>query len=219
MPDRLVQVIVLTDDLEGEGNRFREAGFHVEPGGRHPGRGTENLIVPFSGQYLEILAIVDPAEAARSPQGRAVVAALRRRGPGLARWSVQPENIAATAARLGLPVESRHRSRPDGQTVRWRAVGVDEAWEQPWRCAYMTWDDPAMHPGAVAVSHPNGAVALGHLQVAVANMESARRWLGRGDLPTGVDLVPIGSGQLDLRLEIRVSDGDIVIEPGGACRQ
>jgi Glyoxalase-like domain len=76
MPDRLVQVMVLTEDLEHEGDHFRKAGFRVEPGGRHPGRGTENLIVPFAGQYLEILAVVDRAEAAVSPDGLPVLAAL-----------------------------------------------------------------------------------------------------------------------------------------------
>jgi hypothetical protein len=218
MPDQLVQVIVLTDDLQREGDRFREAGFHVEPGGRHPGRGTENLIIPFAGQYLEILSVVDPAEAADSSQGRPVVAALRRRGPGLARWSVEPADIDATAARLGLPVEHRQRVRPDGRMVRWRAVGVDEAWGRPWRCAYMTWDDPAMHPGAGVISHPNGAVELGSLQVAVPAAPAARGWLGDGNLPRRVDLVPSDSTTVDLRLRIPLPRGHLTLEPAGWTR-
>ena len=59
---------------------------------------------PRAGQYLEILAVVDHAEAAASPQGRPVLDALRRHGPGLARWSVEPEDIVATASRLALAV-------------------------------------------------------------------------------------------------------------------
>jgi hypothetical protein len=215
VPDQLVQVIVLTEDLEREGDRFRAAGFRVERGGRHPGRGTENLIVPFARQYLEILAVVDPVQAVASEHGRPVVAALRRRGPGLARWSVEPDDIDATAARLGLPVERRQRTRPDGNTVRWRAVGVNEAWEQPWRCAYMAWDEPAMHPGAGPVSHPNGAIELGNLEVAVPEVEAARRWIGHRDGPASVDLVPAESTDVDLRLKMPLPDGHLIFKPGG----
>lgn len=210
-PDRLAQVIVLTEDLDREGDRFRRAGFRVEPGGRHPGRGTENLIVPFAGQYLEILAVVDRAEAAGSPQGRPVVASLDRRGPGLARWSVEPDDIVATAARLGLPVERRQRLRPDGTSVRWHAVGVDEAWEQPWRGAYLSWDDPAMHPGRAEMPHPNGAVSLGTLEVAVPDMETARRWLGDVDQLGSVQLVPMHSAAVDLRLRLQFAGEPFVL--------
>ena len=38
-------------------------GLTVLEGGRHPGRGTANLIVPFGRQYLELLCIVDEDEA------------------------------------------------------------------------------------------------------------------------------------------------------------
>ena len=202
MPDRLAQVIVLTDDLEREGERFRDAGFIVEPGGRHPGRGTENLIVPFAGQYLEILAVVDRAEAAGSPQGQPVLAALARRGPGLARWSVEPDDIVATGERLGLDVEHRERTRPDGRRVRWRSVGVDESWPEPWRCAYMSWDDPALHPGATGADHPNGARGLGALEVVVPDVAGARAWLG-GEPPAGVRFVDAGA--VDLRLTVPTS--------------
>jgi Glyoxalase-like domain len=215
MPDRLVQVIVLTEDLDREGDRFRRAGFCVEPGGRHPGRGTENLIVPFAGQYLEILSVVDRARAAASPHGSPVVAALERRGPGLARWSVEPQDIAATAARLGLPVEPRQRSGPDGNSVRWRAVGVNEAWRQPWRCAFLSWDEPTMHPGSGAVSHPNGAVGLGTLEVGVPDIETARAWIGDVDLAGAVQLLPSDAAAADLLLKIRLSDGPLILGPSG----
>jgi hypothetical protein len=213
-----VQVIVLAEDLDREGDRFRDAGFGVESGGRHPGRGTENLIVPLSGQYLEILAVVDRTEAAGSPQGRPVLAALRRRGPGLARWSVLPESITATAARLGLIVQHRHRARPDGTMLHWRAVAVDEAWDEPWRCAYMAWDDPAIQRGRSAVHDPNGATGLGTLDVVVPDLEAARHWTG-GAEPAGVHMVAAHSADADLRLTLPVVEGQVVFEPGGWHQQ
>ena len=36
-------------------------------GGRHPGWGTANRIVPLGETYLELIAVVDEAEAAREP--------------------------------------------------------------------------------------------------------------------------------------------------------
>ena len=81
--DRLVQAISLVGDLDIARRRMEALGFAVEEGGRHPGRGTANLIVPFGDEYLELLAVVDEPEARSSPQGRPVLDALSRRGPGL----------------------------------------------------------------------------------------------------------------------------------------
>ena len=201
--DRLVQAIVLVLDLDAAGRSMQRMGFTVVEGGRHPGRGTANLIVPFRGQYLELLAVVDEAEAGSTPQGRAVADALSKHGPGLARWSVEPTDIDAVARRVGLPVEHRQRVRPDGITVHWRSVGVDEAWAEPWRCAFMCWDDPATHPAGGAsgrVAHANGADGFAALDIVVSDRDAALAWLG-GAAPAGVHM-SVGSrpGPVELRL-------------------
>jgi hypothetical protein len=188
--DRLVQAIVLVTDLESARRTMQSLGLTVLDGGRHPGRGTANLIVPFGGaaQYLELLAVVDEAEALSSPQGRPVAAALARRGPGLARWSVEAHDIEATATRVGLPVEDRRRVLPDGTTIRWRCVGVDAAWDEPWRCAFMVWDDPAHHPARVdGLDHRNGATGFARLDVEVPDRQSSLDSMG-GTVPDGVTI-------------------------------
>jgi len=182
-----VQTIVLVTDLRSARRRVEALGLSVLEGGRHPGRGTANLIVPFGQQYLELLAVVDEAEARASPQGRPVMAALSTRGPGLARWSVEPDDIVTAATRVGLPTERRHRVLPDGTTVAWRSVAVDAAWYEPWRCSFMAWDDPATHPAHADVSHRNGATGFARLGVVVPDVTEARRWLG-GHVPPGVVL-------------------------------
>ncbi len=163
------------------------AGFTVLEGGHHPGRGTANVIVPFGNQYLELLAVVDAREALASAQGRPIMTALSTRGRGLARWSVEPEDIEGTATRVGLPVERRCRVLPTGETVRWRAVGVDVSWIEPWRCAFMAWDDPGQHPGRSERTHPNGATGFSRLEVATADRAALVGWLG-GKVPNGVHL-------------------------------
>jgi hypothetical protein len=208
--DRLVQAIVLVEDLATARRRMTALGFAVEEGGRHPGRGTANLIVPFGDQYLEVLAVVDENEARSSPHGQPVLAALSRRGFGLARWSVEPSDIDATAERLGLLVERRQRIRSDGVTVRWSAVAVDAAWEQPWKCAYMAWDDPQLHPGRQSKRHPNGATGFASLDVVVPTKQQLLLWLD-GAIPATVEprngeilgpsrlLVSTPSGPLEVR--------------------
>jgi hypothetical protein len=184
----LVQAIVLVEDLHTARYRMEGLGLTVVDGGRHPGRGTANLIVPFGGQYLELLTVVDEVEALTSPQGRPVVAALSRRGPGLARWSMEAGDIESTAKRVGHPVERRRRTRPDGVTITWRSVAVDLAWDEPWRCAFMAWDDPAQHPARTTVVHPNGASGFAQLDVEVPDTLAALAWIG-GNAPGDVALV------------------------------
>lgn len=195
---RLAQVIVLVEDLGQARRDMQDLGFRVDEGGRHPGRGTANLIVPLGQEYIELLAIVDVDEARASADGRPVLAALGRGGPGVARWSVEPSDIAAVGRRLALPVEQRRRIRSDGVEITWRAVGVNEAWASPDRCAFMAWDDAALRPAGNERSHPNGATAIASLTVECPDPAAARDWLG-GDVPVAVTLThAVGRGPAEL---------------------
>jgi len=55
---------------------------------RHEGLGTHHRIVPLGGGYLEILAVADAGEAARSRLGRTLAAGIARAGEGLMGWAV-----------------------------------------------------------------------------------------------------------------------------------
>ena len=136
--------------------------------GRNPGRGTANLIVPFGEQYLELLAVVDEVEAAldRIPHSRC-------RGVDVGRFDHR--------ARPGPAVSDA----PDGTTISWRSVVVDRAWAEPWRCAFMNWDDPG--PARSVVAHPDGATGFARLDVVVPNRPVALVGLG-GHEPRGVVL-------------------------------
>ena len=60
-------MILAARDLDAAAERVeREYGLRVVAGGRHEGMGTHNRIVPLGNGYLELLAIADPEEAARS---------------------------------------------------------------------------------------------------------------------------------------------------------
>jgi hypothetical protein len=174
----LVQVIVLVEDLTWARRWAEDVGLAAVEGGRHPGRGTANVLVPLGHQYLELLAVVDREAARRSADGRPVLAALAERGPGPARWSLEVDDVDVEGRRLGLPVEERQRVRPDGAVVRWRAVGVNEAWASPWCCAFMAWSDPSLHPARTAAPHPCGATGLARVDVGVPEPTQVRAWVG-----------------------------------------
>ena len=75
------------------------AGLASSAGGRHPGWGTANRIVPLGETYLELVTVVDEAEAAQSAFGRWVAAS--RPGAPFG-WAVRTDDLDAVAARLGL---------------------------------------------------------------------------------------------------------------------
>ena len=71
---RLDHVAYAVRDLDETAVRFREEhGLDSVAGGRHVGFGTANRIVPLGDQYIELVGVVDRAEAEVSPFGRSVL--------------------------------------------------------------------------------------------------------------------------------------------------
>src|SRR5262245_53549604 len=57
-------VILLAADLDHAAARLLKThGLASLPGGRHPGHGTGNRIVPLGDSYLELMGVVDEVEA------------------------------------------------------------------------------------------------------------------------------------------------------------
>jgi Glyoxalase-like domain len=210
VPGPLVQVIVLVEDLDGARRWAAASGLVARDGGRHPGRGTANVIVPLGVEYLELLAVVDPDEARSSTDGQAVLDALAGRGPGPTRWSLETDDVEAEARRLALPVEERRRVRPDGAVIRWRAVGVNEAWVEPWRCAFMAWADPVRHPARTPEPHPCGATGFAGVDVGVPDLGLARAWIG--GVPPSAVVLHEGSGTGPFGVTIATPDGPLPVD-------
>src|SRR5687767_3425705 len=120
-------VIYAVEDLDEAAARLRARfGLGSVAGGRHAAWGTENRIVPLGRGYLELITVVEQDVASGSAFGRAVLSALER-DRGLAGWAVEVDDLEEDARRLGLHITSGERARPDGQTLRWRLAGVEEA--------------------------------------------------------------------------------------------
>ena len=148
---RIDHAIIAARDIEAVAARLWERhGLASLPGGRHPGWGTYNRIVPLGGPYLEIIGIADEREARGDPMGRRLLAH-RAAGDPLMGWCCETDEIDGVAQRLGLTLEPGARDRPDGTRLSWRLAGRDVALgERPF---FIAWDDPQSRPGLLAAPH------------------------------------------------------------------
>lgn len=195
-------------DLDEAAVRFREeSGLDSVVGGRHVGFGTANRIVPLGDQYIEIVGVVDEAEAEGSAFGRSVLDRAADGGGWLV-IVVTTDDVDAEAARLGLEVSSGLRQRPDGSEVRWRMTGLDAPQRERWMPFFMTWDMPAeLHPGRQRAGHGVRVTGLAWVEVG-GDEERMREWLGGGELPIRMADAPPGI----VRAAVATTDGEIVIE-------
>lgn len=187
---RIDHAIWATSDLDAAAARFEhEYGLAATGGGRHEGMGTHNRIVPLGGGYVELLAIADAGEAAASPLGRFVDAAIE----GWMGWAVVVDDVDAVAERLGTEVTALTR---EGFTAR--LTGVVEALAEPTLPFFLARGDGTPDPG-------EGAAVGGLTWVEVAgDAERLREWLGGAELPVRVRpgepaLLAVGAGERELR--------------------
>jgi hypothetical protein len=148
---RIDHAIIAARDIDAVAARlWQQHGLASLPGGRHPGWGTHNRIVPLGGAYLEIIGVTDENEARRDPMGRWLLAHTVTGDP-LMGWCCETGEIEGVARRLGLTLEPGARDRPDGTRLSWCLAGRDVALGA--RPFFIAWDDPASRPGLLAAAH------------------------------------------------------------------
>jgi Glyoxalase-like domain len=186
---RIDHVIYAAADLDAAAARIEsELGLPARGGGRHDGLGTLNRIVSLGGGYLELLAVVDPEQAARSDIGRGLLARLARGGDGLLGWVVAVEDIDSVARRLRTAITTI--SRPGFSA---RLAGLAEAMHEPFLPFFISRDPGVPDPGSGGDA---GGITWIELAGDAARLE---RWLDFtglpvrvGDGPPGVLAVGIG---------------------------
>ena len=170
-----------------------ELGLAVRAGGRHEGLGTHNRIVPLGGGYLELVALADPQEAARSEFGRGLVARLAERGDGLLAWAVAVEDIDSVARRLGTTITAITR---EGLSAR--LTGLAEAMREPFLPFFIERDAGVPDPG---VDGDAGGITWIEVAGDAARLE---QWLDSLPLPARVVDGPpgvrtVGIGEREFR--------------------
>jgi hypothetical protein len=176
-------VLIPVEDLSAAADTIEARhGLASIAGGRHPGWGTENRIIPLGGTYLELIAVVDPDVATGSAFGRWIIAAQAGEPLG---WAVRTGAIDDVAGRLGLTITDGSRTTPAGDVLRWRSAGLDVAAADPGVPFFIEWGDDVPLPGAAPVEHPRGPATLRGLGLS-ANAARLASWLGPHDLPLSV---------------------------------
>jgi hypothetical protein len=156
-------VQVVAEDLDVAAADFANRyGLLSLSGGSHPGRGTANRIVPLGDSYLELIAVVDRAEAQRFPTSQRVQRAVES-GRAFASWAVRTDDLEATLAELGnagfqVPrsgIVEGHRRQPDGRDLAWRSAELVQDAEFSTLPFLIEWRvPPGLFPGAAQVDHP-----------------------------------------------------------------
>lgn len=180
---RLDHVILGVRDLDVAAERLeRRLGLGSYAGGKHPGWGTANRIVPLGGAYVELIAVVDAEEARSHPFGRTFADSLAD-GDRLSGWCLAVEDLESVAARLGLPIRRGARLLPGGDTLRWSMVGREEAMAEPFLPFFIRWEVPEdRHPGRVPVPHRAEPTGIAWVEVSGERRRLAE-WLGGADVP------------------------------------
>jgi len=214
----LDHVLVAVPDLaEGQRRFATEYGLRALEGGRHPGVGTANMIIPLGSEYLELIAVVDAGEAGRATTGRLVSGAISA-GRTFATWAVRTDDLEGLRAHLhdmGVALTAPaagSRERPDGVVLRWRTQLLEPPPGSGGLPFVIEWSVPAgMHPGAAAVTHPSGAQRISVVRLGDPHppQASARIRALLGDaLPVVVEQA--GTAGV-LAVELDTPDGPLVI--------
>ena len=153
-------------------------------GGRHPGWGTVNRIVPLGEAYLELVAVVDEAKAAQSPFGSWVAQASPARAKPLG-WAVRTNKLDEIASRLGLAVSAGSRATRGGQLLRWRLAGIEQAAAEPSLPFMIEWEHGTPLPGQTPATHRATGVQIAKLHLD-GDADRLAAWLGPHQIPITV---------------------------------
>lgn len=210
---RLDHVVIAVRDLAAATTAYRALGFDARPGGRHTGRGTENAIIRFGLDYLELISVFDPIEAERAGRGD-LVAFLEDR-EGFVAYAIATSDIDAEAARLadaGMAFTgpfAMERRRPDGTRLSWRlVVPGDTQYRRPWPF-FIQWDqsDGERLEREGRGSHPNGSLEIAAVSVCAHDLTAAAELHER---VIGLPLTSRGfaAGDASIRLQADTVDGE-----------
>jgi hypothetical protein len=205
-PTVIDHVLLPVGDLEDAARHLHERhGLQANPGGRHAAGGTANYIVPLGLQYLELIAVVEPAEVRDSHLGARVMEAVRE-GKTFVAWALRTTDLDVLRAKLlGAgwdmpPAAEGSRRRPDGQVLSWRTQDVEKGAGRTAIPFVIEWKIPdGLHPGEAAATHEDGPASVKRVVVGARDPDNVRRRL---------ELLLGESGMYD----VRESDSDGIEE-------
>lgn len=194
-------LVIAVPDLAAATKTYRELGFTVAPGGRHPGVGTDNALIVFRDtSYLELLGFHEPRPDHRWWGALA-------KGGGLVDFCLQTDDLAGDAktlrqAGVGMgDIEHRNRRRPDGVDVGWVCALARGAHRgvAPFLIAE---EGPRDERVPRERAHANGVAGIGTVTVAVDDLPAIRYWYAQALGIAGRDVAAPELGAVGTRFAI-----------------
>ncbi|MGH8210949.1 MAG: VOC family protein [Steroidobacteraceae bacterium] len=184
MIDGFDHVMIAVRDLDETSRKYRQLGFEVVPGGRHPGFGTHNALVRLGWDFLELIAIRDPQERALlGPRGAGLTHFLKARQGGFVDVILEThatdqlaERLAAAGVNFGAPF-SLGRVRPDGLATKNRILPTGPGSRRQLYPSLIEWEQPdpeRLSPEGQA-PHANGAIKAAAIAIIVDDLNAAKR--------------------------------------------
>ena len=159
----------LADTVQRLGARLGSA---FIDGGVHPRFGTRNFTLPLqNGRYLEVVCPLDHPATDSSPFGKAV-SRRAAEGGGWLTWVLSVDDVAAIEKRLGRAAVDGSRTKPDGETLRWKQIGILSTLEDRQLPFFVEWIENH-HPS----SDGKAASKITRLEVA-GEPQTVREYLG-----------------------------------------
>jgi catechol 2,3-dioxygenase-like lactoylglutathione lyase family enzyme len=178
-------LVVAVPDLDVAIRSYRELGFTVVPGGRHP-VATHNALVAFAdGAYLELIAFYEP-----SPDHRWW--APLQQGGGLVDFCLRTDALQADTLAFresGVDIDDPRplsRVRPDGYRLRW-VLSIPRGGYRGVAPFLIEDQTPREERVPRETRHPNGVTGIGTVTIAVEDTAAIQRWYGRATGRGGED--------------------------------
>ena len=176
---RIDHLMICVPDLARGMEQYRRMGFNVQPGGAHPGKGTHNAVAFNDEDYLELLAVRDPAEYAAASSWGGGLPAFIAAGGGIRYAVLQSDDLAADVAAMrarGVDVSDAmagSRRTPDGKELKWKTAVLGPKNLLPIFFIQHLTPLAERRKLAGAADHPNGVRFLERTYIVVQDLEAS----------------------------------------------
>ena len=228
MPDLFLDhVLIGIRDLGQTPQTYGETlGFTLTPEGVHPGRGTQNRLIVFGPEYLELISFRDRSKATYRPylvdflDSREGMFVFAMGTPDVDAWY---SLLREREIEVNAPVDGS-RGSGDGAAYSWRQAEI-EPHETPGSRTFLIQHHQTVAQRYTeppqATSHANGVLGIHHLSLAVHDARSAAdRWRQSFQLPTISEGEMAEEGLSRVRLDLKNCYLDLLspLGPGALSR-
>ena len=178
---RIDHVMICVPDLTQGIAQYVRMGFNMHAGGEHPGKGTHNAVALNNEDYIELLAVRDPAQYAASGKAGTWNTGLTdfiAAGGGIRYIVLQSDDLAAEVVAMrsrGVDVgdvTDGSRCTPSGQMLQWKSAVLGP--KNPLPIFFIQHITPMVerHKTVSTGNHPNGVYTLERTYIVANDAET-----------------------------------------------